>query len=50
LEWVYENKISKWGGGIATLNGPTQELFGGKEIPYIWKGKIETKISLEIVK
>ena len=50
LNWVYENKISKWEGDITTLDGPTKKIFGGKEIPYIWKGKVESKIALEIVK
>jgi len=50
LNWVYENKISKWEGDITTLDGPTKKLFGGKEIPYIWKGKVESKIALEIAK
>jgi len=50
LQWVYENNISKWEGGITTLDGPTKKIFGGKEIPYIWKGKIESVIALKIAK
>jgi len=50
LNWVYENIISKWEGGITTLDGPTKKLFGGKEIPYIWKGKLESMMALEIAK
>ena len=50
LNWVYENKISKWEGGITTLDGPTKKLFGGKEIPYIWKGKLESMMAIEIAK
>ncbi len=37
LEWTYKNKISKWEGGIQTLDGPTNKLFGGKEIPPMWR-------------
>jgi hypothetical protein len=46
LQWVYKNKITKWEGGKDTLDGVSKQLFDGKEIPYIWTGKIEcsTKI------
>jgi hypothetical protein len=50
LQWIYVNKISRWKGGIETLDGPTRELFSGKEIPYIWLGKIESTIAIEFVK
>lgn len=50
LKWVYENKISKWEGGIKTLDEPTKKLFAGKEIPYIWQGKIQSTIAIEIIK
>ena len=50
LQWIYENKISQWEGGIETLDGPTKRLFNGKEIPYIWRGEIESTIQIEIVK
>jgi hypothetical protein len=50
LRWIYVNKISRWEGGIETLDGPTKRLFNGKEIPYIWLGKIESTIAIEIVK
>ena len=50
LEWTYTNKISKWEGNIKTLDGPTKELFDGKEIPYIWQGKVESKITVKIIR
>lgn len=50
LKWIYVNKISRWEGGIETLDGPTKRLFNGKEIPYIWQGEIESTIAIEIVK
>lgn len=49
LIWFYENKISKWEGGIKTLDGPTKKLFGGKKIPYIWQGKIVSTIPIKII-
>jgi hypothetical protein len=48
LEWFYENKISRWEGGVQTLDGPTKKLFEGQEIPYIWVGKIDSGIEIEI--
>lgn len=46
LKWVYKNQIKKWEGGIETLDGPTKELFDGKEIPYIWTGEIRATTKL----
>ena len=40
VSWTYENKITQWKGGVATFRGTTKTLFGGKEIPYIWTGKL----------
>jgi len=50
IKWVYKNKISKWEGGIKTLDGQTKQLFDGNEIPYIWQGKVESTIEVEIIK
>jgi hypothetical protein len=47
LEWVYRNQITSWRGGIETLDGKTKVLFEGREIPYIWRGRIETRIKLK---
>lgn len=41
--WGYENRVRRWPGGAKTLDGVTQPLFGGKDIPFIWLGAIETK-------
>lgn len=40
VQWTYSNSITEWKGGTQTLDGPTQPLFGGGPIPYIWTGKI----------
>ena len=45
VSWTYENAIRQWKGGQRTLDGPTGELFGGKEIPFIWTGKLTAKAS-----
>jgi len=50
LKWIYENKISKWEGGIQTLDGPTKKIFNGKKIPHIWRGKVDVTIEIEIIK
>ena len=50
LKWVYVNDISRWMGGVETLDGPTKRLFDGKDIPYIWLGEIESTIAIEIIK
>jgi len=39
LQWTYENRLSRWEGGVRTLDGVTKTLFGGKEIPYLWRGE-----------
>jgi hypothetical protein len=41
LKWDYENKLKSWAGGVKTLDGITLKLFKGRDIPYIWVGKIE---------
>ena len=43
VTWAYENEIERWQGGIKTLDGPTKNLFGGKDIPDLWRGKLEVK-------
>ena len=48
LNWIYENDITKWEGGLTTLDGPTKELFNGKRIPYIWTGRLELDIPVKI--
>jgi len=50
LTWVYKNSITKWKGGLNTLNGPTKELFNGETIPYIWTGRTEVEIPVTIKK
>jgi hypothetical protein len=46
VEWTYENEIERWTGGVQTLDGPTQELFGGERIPHIWTGRLAVTADL----
>ena len=50
VRWLYSNDIKRWPGGIMTLDGPTKKLFGGKDIPFIWIGKIEYETSFTVLK
>jgi hypothetical protein len=43
VSWTYENEVTRWQGGIQTLDGLTKNLFGGKDIPGLWRGKLEVK-------
>lgn len=49
VAWTYSNTITEWKGGAQTLDGPTQPLFGGGPIPYIWTGRSSATASLKIV-
>lgn len=40
LIWTYSNEVEQWAGGVQTMDGPTQALFGGGKIPFIWKGQV----------
>jgi hypothetical protein len=40
VTWAYANDIVRWPAGQPTLDGPTQTLFGGGDIPFIWTGKL----------
>lgn len=42
VSWEYENTVVRWPAGVQTLDGPTATLFEGKDIPYIWTGKVST--------
>jgi hypothetical protein len=48
VTWVYENQVTRWPGGVGTVDGPTRPLFDGKEIPFVWVGeaRVETRIRL----
>lgn len=48
VTWTYENAITAWQGGIQTLDGPTQPLFGGGPIPGIWVGELSVSAVLEL--
>ena len=43
LRWIYRNRVTRWEGGVETLDGPTHALFGGKRIPGIWSGEISAE-------
>jgi hypothetical protein len=45
VSWTYQNEIVRWAGGQLTLDGPTKTLFGGKDIPFIWTGKLTVEAS-----
>lgn len=49
IQWSYENNRTIWEGGLETLDGKTEALFDGKEVPYLWTGTIQTEkeITLE---
>lgn len=40
VSYTYENTVTRWEGGIRTVDGPTQAVFGGGPIPHIWTGKL----------
>ncbi|AKV03606.1 hypothetical protein AKJ09_10269 [Labilithrix luteola] len=42
VTWRYEVTMNAFPGGIGTLQ-PSHELFGGKPLPDLWNGKLETK-------
>ena len=44
LQWTYENRLSRWEGGVQTLDGITKALFGGKEISFLWRGELATSM------
>ena len=44
LQWAYENTLSRWEGGVQTLDGITKALFGGKEILSLWRGELEASM------
>lgn len=46
LGWTYQNDVTAWPGGIATLDGPTHNLFGGGPIPYIWTGQLDSMVTI----
>lgn len=49
LIWVYKNDISRWQGGVMTLDGPTKKLFDGGDIPHIWLGEVDTTTKIDII-
>ncbi|MBI4705683.1 MAG: hypothetical protein HY744_31715 [Deltaproteobacteria bacterium] len=48
VRWVYENEIRRWEGRRLTLDGPTRELFGGGDIPWIWTGKLAAELAWKV--
>lgn len=48
VEWTYENRIERWQGGVQTLDGPTQALFGGERIPGIWLGELSVRFEVVV--
>lgn len=48
VTWEYRNAVERWEGGRQTLDGPTEELFGGGPIPHIWLGSRKVATSLVV--
>ncbi|MBN2493207.1 MAG: hypothetical protein JXR96_01345 [Deltaproteobacteria bacterium] len=48
VEWTYRNEVRAWSGGIQTLDGPTEALFDGEEIPHIWTGELRVSLPIEV--
>lgn len=48
VEWTYKNEVETWEGGVNTLDGPTQQLFGGERIPHIWTGELSTRSAFNV--
>jgi hypothetical protein len=48
VRWTYENSLTRWEGGWQTLDGVTQPLFGGEEIPHIWTGQLAVRMEWQV--
>jgi hypothetical protein len=48
VTWAYENRITRWPGGVRTVDGPTKPLFDGKEIPFVWVGKVQVETRIQL--
>jgi glucose/arabinose dehydrogenase len=49
VRWEYRNDLVRWEGGSQTIDGYTKPLFGGKDIPGIWKGKVDDRFNVVVV-
>lgn len=49
IRWTYENDITRWKSGRATVDGLTKDVFGGGPIPGIWTGTLEATVLMTIV-
>jgi hypothetical protein len=45
VRWDYANKLVRWPAGHLTLDGETRALFDGKDIPFLWTGKLSVEAS-----
>jgi hypothetical protein len=50
VRWEYNNDMDRWEGGSQTIDGYTKPLFGGKQIPGIWKGALEVRFDVVLGK
>jgi hypothetical protein len=48
VEWIYENQITEWKGGVQTADGVTKRLFNGLPIPLIWTGELRASALLNL--
>lgn len=45
VQWTCENSARRWEGGVETLDGPTSPLFGGEDVPFLWLGRLSTRLT-----
>lgn len=45
IAWSYRNDLTRWRAGQATLDGPTRTVFGGGDIPGLWRGNLSVSTS-----
>jgi hypothetical protein len=50
VRWEYSNDLDRWEGGSLTVDGYTKPLFGGKQIPGIWRGELEARFDVVVGK
>ena len=47
LTWTYQNRIRRWRGGIATFDGPTEQVFDESEDADLWVGDLEVEVAVD---
>ena len=49
IAWSYQNGVDRWPGGVMTMDGPTEPLFGGGPIPGMFVGDAQFYWTFEVV-